>query len=90
LDRYHITVYGLVQGVGFRYFVYYSARSLSLTGWVKNCYDGSVELEAQGKEENIKEFIERLKEGSSYSEIENVTAEKMSLLEDEHSFSITY
>jgi hypothetical protein len=38
-------VTGLVQGVGYRYFAFNAARRLSLTGWVRNCADGSVEAE---------------------------------------------
>lgn len=42
--RKHIFFYGRVQGVGFRYYSVYKARQLGLTGWVKNLYDGSVEI----------------------------------------------
>ena len=48
LVRKHIVVNGLVQGVGFRYFTVTQARRLGVRGWVRNCRDGSVELEAQG------------------------------------------
>ena len=46
LVRKHIVVTGLVQGVGFRYFTVTQARRLGVQGWVRNCRDGSVELEA--------------------------------------------
>ena len=46
--RVHAVVAGLVQGVGFRYFTVMTAGKLGLGGWVRNCYDGSVEVEAQG------------------------------------------
>ena len=45
--RKHIQFYGKVQGVGFRYHATYKARFLGLTGWVRNCYDGSVEMEGE-------------------------------------------
>lgn len=38
--------YGRVQGVGFRYHANYAAQQLGITGWVRNCYDGSVEAQA--------------------------------------------
>ena len=60
--RKHIYFAGRVQGVGFRYHSYYIAQSLSLTGWVLNLYDGRVEMEVQGSEDNIMELIKRLKE----------------------------
>ena len=55
--RKHIYFYGSVQGVGFRYRSVYKARSLGLTGWVKNCCDGSVEMEVQGVESAIDQLI---------------------------------
>ena len=51
--RKHIFVSGRVQGVGFRYRTYYLAQSLGLTGWVTNLDDGRVEMELQGKEEDM-------------------------------------
>ena len=51
--RKRIIVSGRVQGVGFRYRALHAAQSLGLTGWVKNNYDGSVEMELQGEEELI-------------------------------------
>ena len=46
--RKHIQFYGKVQGVGFRYHATYKARFLGLTGWVRNCYDGSVGEKCRG------------------------------------------
>ena len=42
--RKHILFSGRVQGVGFRFTACSLARPLGLTGWVKNCYDGDVEM----------------------------------------------
>lgn len=63
--RKHIIFYGSVQGVGFRYFAVYRARQLNLTGWVRNLYNGSVEMEVQGKEERIEELIRFLQNQQS-------------------------
>ena len=46
--RKHFFFKGRVQGVGFRYRAQNAASLYSVTGWVKNLYDGSVEMEAQG------------------------------------------
>ncbi len=46
--RLHAEVFGEVQGVGFRAFVLRRAMGLGLTGWVRNRFDGSVELIAEG------------------------------------------
>lgn len=51
--RKYIEFYGRVQGVGFRYYSTYKARELGLTGWVRNRYDGSVEMEVQGEPDLI-------------------------------------
>ena len=55
--RKHIIFYGRVQGVGFRYYSVYKERALGLTGWVRNLYDGTVEMEVQGKESEIDQLI---------------------------------
>ncbi|MGH7604474.1 MAG: acylphosphatase [Gemmatimonadaceae bacterium] len=48
MDSIHVEVSGLVQGVGFRWFVVSKARDLKLSGWVKNRSDGMVEVLAAG------------------------------------------
>ncbi len=58
--RKRIRFLGYVQGVGFRYKACYAARSLNITGWVENCDDSSVELEAEGTREAIGELVEKL------------------------------
>ena len=55
--RKHIIFYGRVQGVGFRYYAVQKANQLGLTGWVKNLYDGSVEMEVEGEEPLIDQLI---------------------------------
>ena len=57
--RRHLTVRGLVQGVGFRPFVYRLARALDLTGWVRNDARG-VEIEIQGSRAAVDALLERL------------------------------
>ena len=52
-----IRIYGIVQGVGFRYHATYKASLLGLTGWVRNLEDGSVEMEVQGSPDQINELI---------------------------------
>jgi acylphosphatase len=61
----HIHVEGHVQGVGFRYFVLEKAQFLNLTGWVRNRYDGSVEIVAQGTVEHLNSLLEAVREGPS-------------------------
>ncbi len=53
-----IIVSGVVQGVGFRPFVYRLAKSMNLKGYVKNCGDGNVEIVI---DRDVDEFVRRLK-----------------------------
>ena len=61
MDKFIITVYGKVQGIGYRWFVVENAKRYNLSGWVRNCQDGSVECGVKGKKENIDRFIEDIK-----------------------------
>ncbi|WP_329298392.1 carbamoyltransferase HypF [Streptomyces sp. NBC_00659] len=58
-ERRHITVTGVVQGVGFRPFVYTLAQELGLTGWVTNNARG-VEAEVEGPAADVAEFCARI------------------------------
>ena len=60
--RKHFFFKGRVQGVGFRYRAQNAAARYSVTGWVKNLYDGSVEMEAQGTEEDIDKVVQTLQD----------------------------
>ena len=56
--RTHLIIEGRVQGVWFRDSTRNEATRLNLTGWVKNRFDGSVELIAEGSKEEVKKLIE--------------------------------
>ncbi|MCS7152055.1 MAG: acylphosphatase [Endomicrobia bacterium] len=68
-----IRLFGLVQGIGFRWFVQKIAREENITGYVKNLNDGSVEIvaEAQSKQ-YIENFIQRVKTEHDYAVIRDV------------------
>ena len=55
---------GRVQGVGFRYTTKQIAMGFDVTGWVKNLVDGRVELQVEGEEDDVAEFLEELEENS--------------------------
>ena len=76
--RKNYTFTGRVQGVGFRSTALYYAQRLGLTGWVKNEWDGTVVLEAQGPEEAHKELI-RLLRNRNFSHVEYVAEIPMPL-----------
>lgn len=72
--RAEFRVYGIVQGVGFRYFVYRNATNLGLTGYAKNMFDGTVYVVAEGEEEKLQKLYDHLRVGSSHSYVEQVDA----------------
>jgi acylphosphatase len=53
----HINVYGIVQDVFFRQRTKEKANALGIKGWVRNCEDGTVEIEAEGTSEALDEFV---------------------------------
>ena len=83
--RKHVTFYGSVQGVGFRYRARHAAEMFSCTGWVKNEWDGSVVMEIQGEEENIDQVIIAIERGT-YVRIENMGCRTMLVDLDERGF----
>lgn len=66
-------VRGRVQGVGFRYSSLNEARSLRLSGWVRNESDGSVSVRVEGEQSAVDQFISWLQTGPSFSSVDNVT-----------------
>ena len=83
--RKHIIFRGRVQGVGFRYHSTYKAENLGLTGWVRNCYDGSVEMEVQGDPDKINDLILYL-QAQRFIQIEEMDEKKIPLQEEETAF----
>ena len=81
-------VRGRVQGVGFRWFTQQTAQRLGIEGWVCNCPDGSVEVQAQGRAESLSSFIEELKNGHPYARVESVESEEIAPQTSEGTFAI--
>jgi acylphosphatase len=85
----HLVVSGMVQGVGFRYYVHHCARRHYLKGWVKNLPDGRVETLAEGDEEELRGFVSEIKKGSRFSQVDDVQVEWLSFSNQFRSFDIT-
>ena len=86
----HIIVRGVVQGVGFRFFVHRVARELNLRGYVRNLYDGSVEIEAEGERGLIEELIKRVKVGPPLSSVRDLKIEWKKYQNKYNSFEIRF
>lgn len=65
-------VAGLVQGVGFRFFVERVAGEFGVRGYVRNRYDGRVEVYAIGEAEVLEQFRQQLEIGPPASRVERV------------------
>ena len=69
------TVFGLVQGVGFRYFVARNASLLGIRGYVRNEYDGSVAGVAIGAVGSVEKLKQLLQAGPSRAHVDKVLFE---------------
>ena len=87
--RYSYRLTGRVQGVGLRWTARMIAENLGITGWVRNLWDGSVEMELQGEEELIARMIERLRNGR-YIEVDDIERKKLTVDEDEYLFDVRH
>ena len=71
-SRLHIMIEGRVHGVGFRYFVLENANALGLTGWVRNRYDQTVEVIAEGEREKLEKLLAAIRTGPRGSMVTEV------------------
>jgi len=73
--RLHAIVEGRVQGVGFRAFVEDNAFRLKLKGWVRNRWNGTVEVSAEGERQNLEKFLAILRRGPGAAFVAEVSYE---------------
>lgn len=71
----HIVVKGLVQGVGYRYFVSSRARQFGLNGYVKNLSDGNVEIVAEGEQPAVELFMKEITIGPRAAHVSGIQIE---------------
>jgi acylphosphatase len=90
LQRAEIVVTGLVQGVGFRYFVIRNAQQLGLKGYVKNMYDGSVFTVAEGERGLIEELFKKLRVGPRSAHVSNARIEWGEYKNEFSTFEVEY
>lgn len=86
--RAEIIVNGLVQGVGFRYFVYREALKLGLIGFTKNLFTGEVLTIAEGEKSLVEELYKKIKVGPSHASVKNCKVDWLEPKNEFNSFEI--
>jgi acylphosphatase len=81
MPQIQVKVHGKVQGVGYRYNALKIAQSLDVTGFVRNLPDGTVEIVAEGSDEQLNALIDWAHRGPSGAEVTQVDVVK----DDDHS-----
>ncbi|OGU72416.1 MAG: acylphosphatase [Ignavibacteria bacterium RBG_16_34_14] len=69
LIRAEIVINGLVQGVGFRYYIYRNAVGLGLKGFTENLFSGEVLTVVEGSKPNVEELYKRIIVGPSHASV---------------------
>jgi len=88
--RIHLHISGRVQGVSYRSFAVREARSLGLTGWVRNLPDRRVELVAEGEAENLEELISRCWKGPPLAIVRSIDVQREPPTGEHSTFIIRY
>ena len=71
----HLNVTGRVQGVGYRYFAHGAATQLGLRGYVRNRWNGDVEVVVEGPRRLIESLVEDLRRGASMAGVKDVSVQ---------------
>ena len=81
---------GRVQGVGFRYTVRQIAKGFEVVGCIKNLDDGRVELQASGEADEMRDFLQAIRDSELGSFIKAATEHDMVPLEKARGFEIAF
>ncbi|MEM9162598.1 MAG: acylphosphatase [Cyanobacteria bacterium P01_F01_bin.4] len=90
MPRIKLTIFGRVQGVGFRYHTRLKALEIGLTGYVKNRPEGTVEIVAEGNDAQLQRLIEWAHQGSPAAQVKRVAVEAQLSVHKFESFVIDY
>lgn len=88
--RIHLIISGDVVGVGYRSWVQRVARSMQLTGWVKNREAKAVELVAEGEKETLEHFIAACKKGPDVAWVNGVAVDWQPATQEFMDFRVVY
>ena len=86
--RLHAVIEGRVQGVGFRYFVLDVAELLGVYGWVRNRWDDTVEVLAEGEHPVLEKLLDALGRGPRGAYVSSVKAEWEKPTGEFHNFQV--
>jgi acylphosphatase len=86
--RLEATVRGLVQGVGFRWYIVRRGSEFGLTGWTANQADGSVRVVAEGSPAAVDRLLELLNRGPSGARVEAVESMRVAATGEFSSFTV--
>jgi len=86
--RCHAYVAGVVQGVGFRYFVMDAAVDVGAVGWVRNLRDGRVELVAEGSRSGLETLLTQVRRGPHGGRVDRVDEVWEEATGEFHSFGL--
>ena len=67
-----LSIHGRVQGVYFRASAQKKAKELGITGWVQNCFNGTVESHAEGSKKQLEDFIAWCRQGPPAASVTSV------------------
>ena len=85
-----LKIFGQVQGTGYRYSAQKQAKKLGLTGYVKNLPDGSVELAAEGEEQDLKDLLAWCYTGVGSANVDHIDAAWAGSVEEFTDFMIKF
>ncbi|MFH1378748.1 MAG: acylphosphatase [bacterium] len=90
MKRYYIVFRGNVQGVGFRFFAQKEAQKLNLFGWIRNRPDGTVDMEIDGTETLLMNYINELKTKHPWANVSSADIKEKSISNPYNEFQIRF
>jgi len=86
----HVYVSGYVQGVAFRYYTIRQAKSLGVTGWVRNLRDGRVEVLIEGEESQVNQMVDWCRHGPRTARVSDIQTESLPYTGNFHDFDVVF
>jgi len=88
--RLQAIVHGRVQGVNFRYYTQQQAQKLGVAGYVRNLWDGTVEVVAEGRRQNVEQLLAWLRQGPRMAFVERVEMQWHPFVDEFQGFEVRY